>query len=202
MASRGSKILMLSDSVDWTIPATPAAIGADLCAHKIRDRIFADYGPVRLINKGIGGQNSTELLNNTPWNSILAAELVMISVGTNDCPSNVVPVATYEENLRRFIDRVRYRSPDAFIFLFSPTNLSAVTHEPYVEDYRDAAEGIATEKSVGFVDMMDAWLVADNATYLVVDGIHANAPGHQKRYEKAWPIIESEAASFLERMAA
>lgn len=194
---KGGLYLAIGDSVTWCNYES-GATGTDLYATKIADSIRANYGNIKHINKGLGGNDSTELLNNLYWYARMAPDLVTIAIGMNDCASQAIPVATYQSNLSAIIDKLRQKNPNVVIILCAPSGTTSSTRTSYIADYRTAMQTVATSKNVAFCNFTATGGVTDaNAATYTTDGIHPNKTGHTMLYNLLYPVIQNAAANWL-----
>ena len=189
---RGATYLALGDSTTWTQVTT----GADLYPHRLRAAIRAAHGPLQLLNKGIGGATSANLVASLPWLLPIQADLITLCVGMNDSSSLTVSVVNYTANLTTLVDRIQEQNPDAAIILCAPNRTTDANRTPYIADYRAAMAGVATAAGVGYVDFSTAWSAGSDATYLP-DGIHPNTAGHALMHDVLWPYVQTYAADLL-----
>lgn len=185
---KGGLFLALGDSITWTA----ASKGEDLYASRVWKSINTSYSPIRHINKGIGGTNSSRLLSNMRWAAIMKPDLVTIGVGMNDCQSNTVPLTTYNSNLSEVIDFLKVQNPDVHIILCTPSRTNEATRAPNVQAYRDEMASVSIAKNVSLCRFENAFTEGEIAT-LTVDGIHPNSAGHQKLFSVLWPVVQTGA---------
>lgn len=191
---KGGLYLAIGDSTTYTNVTN----GEDLYASKLWRAINSDYGSIRHLNKGVSGNDSSEMVNNLPWLITGKVDLVTIGVGMNDANLNVVSVSSYTDNLKLMIDRLRYFNKDVKIILCSP-NRSNDTNRSTLQQYRDAMSNVATLKSVGLVKFEDAFTDGQISTY-TVDGIHPTSAGHQLLFNMLYPIVQSNASTWLNKL--
>ncbi|MFY0760185.1 SGNH/GDSL hydrolase family protein [Metabacillus dongyingensis] len=191
---KGGVYLAIGDSITWT----GATRGADLYAFRVREAIKTNYAPIRLINKGIGGSDSLDAVRNTTWHSMLDPDLITIGLGMNDAANNVIPVTQYKDNLRKLIDNFRIKNSEVSIVLCTPSRSSEASRSD-LASYRTAMAEVATEKNVGLARFENAFTDGEIATYCP-DGIHPNSAGHQKLYDVLWPVIQSTADKWLNKL--
>ena len=144
---RGATYLALGDSTTWTQVTT----GADLYPHRLRAAIRAAHGPLQLLNKGIGGATSANLVASLPWLLPIPADLITLCVGMNDSASLSVSVVNYTANLTTLVDRMQEQNPAAAIILCAPNRTTDANRTPHIADYRTAMAGVATAAGVGYV---------------------------------------------------
>lgn len=177
---KGGIYLALGDSITWTMPSDSTPSGDNLYASLVWKYINENYQPIRLINKGIGGQTSTEMLQNLRWNSLIEADLITIGIGMNDSSSTVVPVNTYKSNLDSILDSLVLRSPEATIILCTPSRTTEASRVDNIESYRTAMGEVVTTRNSSKIKLCqfeNAWIQDDTGTY-TTDTIHPTTAGH------------------------
>ncbi len=187
--TKGGLYIAIGDSTTWQNYES-GATGQDLYAKKIANSIKSNYGGITHLNKGIGGNTSTEMLSNSFWNCRLEADLVTICIGMNDCANQSVPVATYKSNLETMIDKIRAHKIDTHIILCTIPRTCDVNRTPYIDSYRTGMAEVAVSKSVDICHFENAFTQEQVATY-TSDGIHPNKAGHTLLYNVLWPIVQT-----------
>jgi acyl-CoA thioesterase-1 len=192
---KGGLYVSIGDSTTWDIPSQAGAKGSDLYTFRIWDAINKSYSPIRYINKGLGGNTSSETAQNLRWVSILNPDLVTIGLGMNDAAGATVSTTTYKANLNLIIDTLRLRNPNVVIILCTPNRSSDATRST-LADYRTAMAEVATSKNVGIVRFEDGWTDAQIAAN-TTDGIHPNSTAHGLLFNLAWTVVQSQASTWL-----
>lgn len=186
---KGGLYLAIGDSITWTNNEA-GATGDDIYPWKIYNAIKNNFGPIKYINKGIGGQDSNEMVNNKFWSCNFEPDLVTVAIGMNDCANGYIPVNTYKANLGIIIDRIKERKSDAHIILCTPSRTSDANRIPYIGDYRTAMAEVAVSKNVSICHFENAFAQEDVAAY-TTDGIHPNKAGHALLYSQLWPVVQA-----------
>jgi lysophospholipase L1-like esterase len=188
---KGGLYLAIGDSVTWAPPHV--AKGDDLYAHRIWRTLCSQYGPIRFINKGIGGATSNDLVTNLAWSTAMAPDLVTIGIGLNDSANQQVSTTIYKDNLRKIIDALRLRNPKVHIILCTPSTTTDATRTNNVQAYRTAMSEVSTEKQVGICNFHTAWTTSagDMSANVNADLLHPNSTGHQKLYNLLYPIVQT-----------
>jgi len=198
---KGGIYLSLGSSTTWTGYNVNVLTGANLYCHRLWKYINANYAPIKLINKGIGGTDTNKMLINQYWlYRNLVPDLVTIGVGLNDCANNSIPTATYKANLGIIIDGLRERNPDVVIILCSPNRTSEATRVNNVAAYRTAMSEIAETKNVSYCDFGTAWTQSSGDMAINItdpSGIHPNGVGHGAMYNVLLPVVLNSAADWL-----
>lgn len=206
---------------------TAVRAGAVNYTTQLEERLGTNLPAVRFLNKGVGG-NTTELGRRRFEKDVLAQkpDLVVIQFGINDSTVDVwknppavasrVALATYQENLRYFIEQIRRQGGD--VVLMTPNQLrwkSALILEKYgkppydpndekgfthrLAAYAEAVRKIAKDSSVPLIDMYSFYgeweqVHGRSCSELTSDGIHPNTQGHQCVADALEPLIKAKAA--------
>lgn len=185
---KGGTILYIGDSIGWKSNTTLIK-GTDLFPWKVRDAIRTNYGACRLINKGIGGSFTDNLVNNHQWLLQLdPPDLILISIGTNDCVQGAKPISTFQTDFGITLNRLKIKFPNAHIIYCLPPRTLDPNRSPYIQQFRDA--GIATAQSYGcdICHFESAW--STDAGNIEADNIHPNATGHTALFNVLWPVVQ------------
>ena len=174
---------------------------------------------VDVINSGIGGNNSIDLLERIDKDCLShQPSLTILMVGTNDMNSKkYVPVNDFEKNLRSIVDRILKIKSQLVVMNLLPvyepyllTRHKAEFYQPEGHSGRlaqmnDLIERLAKEytasflnihhlfKQIGNVGLDPSSLIKNEANSNVTDGLHPTADGYRviavALYEK---IIDSK----------
>lgn len=193
---KGGLYLALGDSTVWN-NYEAGAEGSDIYPWKLYNYMKSNYGNIKFLNKGIGGQTSTEMVSNLWWNSNIKADLVTIGIGMNDCVNDVVGTTNFSNNLNTIIDKLRKLNKNVIIILCAPNTTSDSTRTPYIASYRTAMSNVAAAKNVGYCDFSTAF--SNTATY-TTDNIHPNKAGHALIYNILQPIVLNSASTWLNNL--
>jgi lysophospholipase L1-like esterase len=112
---------------------------------------------VEMINSGISGDTSMDGLARLDWGALsYEPDLVTINFGINDCVLGL-GLEEFEMNYVEMVRRIR-ADPNSEILLLSSQPLETPPYDRLVLDYYQAAERVAKEMDVGFVDVHGAWM--------------------------------------------
>lgn len=182
------------DSITWLKNSgTPSmTLGADFYATKIRNYIrTSEIGGCRLLNKGMGGSTSKDMVLNLPWLGSSEADLVTIGIGTNDCINGPVTIADYKINLGKLIDKFRLQNPNVKIILCTPPRTLDTARQAVIQPYRDAMAEVSVSKNTGLCRWENAWLAAADSTNISTDNVHMTPAGHTALYNTLLPVVKS-----------
>ncbi|EKE03671.1 MAG: GDSL-like protein Lipase/Acylhydrolase [uncultured bacterium] len=186
---KGGLYLAIGDSITWCNYES-GATGDDIYTWKIYNSIKSNYGSIKYINKGIGGQDSNEMVSNKFWSCTFEPHLVTVGIGMNDCANGTISTNTYKTNLETIIDTLKSHKNDVHIILCTPSRTSDAARLPYIDDYRTAMAEVAVSKNVSICHFENAFTQEEVATY-TTDGIHPNKAGHTLLYNQLWPIVQT-----------
>jgi lysophospholipase L1-like esterase len=136
-----------------------------------------------IFNKGIGGQDVTEMLERLERDVIARdPDLVIWQAGTNAAIKGM-PLDVFKLKLSTGVDRVKKAGAD--VILMTPQYVPAVLSLPNEDDYVGAMETIARENGVGVFrrfQIMRDWVTGEHmpyAQFMVSDGLHLNDFGQR-----------------------
>lgn len=176
---KGLLMLTIGDSTTWSM-----ASGKGLYSYLAYQEICNTYKQIKYVNKGIGGSTSGNLVSNLgTYSGAFEPDLLLIGVGMNDANSGVSDTTTYKNNLRTLIDWYRRKNPNVHIILITQNTIDVtVGGRTFVQNFRDAMQAIATEKSCDCAHFENSWTTStsDMSTYLNSDKLHPNDTGHTK----------------------
>ncbi|MDX1672579.1 MAG: arylesterase [Balneolaceae bacterium] len=157
----------------------------------IEDKIDSLGWNFEVVNGGLSGETSAGGLRRIDWVMRREIDLFVLELGGNDGLRGIDLKST-RENLKKIIEKVRGKYPDARIFLAGirvPPNLGP----DYTEQFRTMYPEIAEEMDVRLIPLLLEG-VGGNPEMMQGDGIHPNAKGHRKAAEKVWrymrPVLE------------
>jgi lysophospholipase L1-like esterase len=197
---KGGTYLATGDSWTWA-SNTSLTQGSQFYATQIRNAIRQNYGACRLINKGIGGNTSTEMVQNIPWIFNVKADLITIAIGTNDAPNGSVSQTTYQNNLTTIVNAAKQFNPNAIIILCTPGQTLDPSRSPYIQSYRDTMTQVASSFGLPVCHFEQAWDSSQNSTYLESDNIHPNAAGQALIYSLLWSVVQDNASNWLSQLS-
>lgn len=172
------------------------------------DSLFAQMGKHRInlfestlpgydiYNCAAGGWNTDDCVKKSPFIAKLKADVVVISLGTNDAaPYKQLPIEKFIENIPPILEAFK----DSKIVWYLPTpvdpaksdNFGAVIPNEVVKKYHDAAKKVCEEKGVDVIDSFSIFkpMLDSGVTYHNEDGVHY--------IDKAYEIIANELARIL-----
>ncbi len=207
-ATSASTVVAFGDSV--TLGVRPGLVTPE---QTYAAQLEAMLTGVRVINAGVGGNDTTHLLARLDTD-VLARRpnLVVLMVGLNDAayvdPGPVartsprISPGAFRRNLVTLVDRIR--SSGARVLLVTPNPMTRAyayagygyyaTHDinASLEKHREAMLDVARELHCPLVDLYAGWRDRRDLDRLLVDGIHPGVEGHRRIAELLAPVIEEE----------
>jgi lysophospholipase L1-like esterase len=168
-------------------------------AGKHRVKMFEDALPdYDVYNCAVGGWNTNDCVKKAPYISNLKADVVVISLGTNDAaPYKQVPIEKFVDNIPKIFEAFK----DSKIIWYLPTPIDqSKRNEPgkeipneVVKKYHDAAMNVCKKYNIDFIDSFSIFgpMLESGDVYHNEDGVHY--------IDKAYRIIASEVANILNR---
>lgn len=168
----------------------------------ISGRLGVDYpGKYEVINRGIGGNRTTDLLARLKEDVInLRPDILSILIGVNDVWSDIVSqkgvsAALYEKVYKLIIDETLEVLPDVRIIILEPyvlkgsaTELHWDSFEPMLKEHAKVAKRVADRYQLEFIPLQryfDDALHYAPAEHWLRDGVHPTAAGHEL-IARAW----------------
>lgn len=172
------------------------------------DSLFAQAGKHRVVmfedalpgydvyNCAVGGWNTNDCVKKAPYISKLEADVVVISLGTNDAaPYKQVPIDEFVANIPKILEA--FKESEVIWYLPTPIDqtksntFGKVIPNEVVKEYHDAAKKVCEESGIKVINsfaifkpMLDA-----GETYHSEDGVHY--------IDKAYEIIARELSILL-----
>ncbi len=153
---------------------------ADYLPEGFVDLLAARWTGVQVINEGVNGETSEDLLARVGKVRARRPDRVYLMIGTNDCGWEV-PVREYRDNLATLVAALR----PAEVVLITPT--TSVFAKGAIEPYVAAVKEVAAREALPVVDFAAAIRDSDYSW----DGLHWNEEGHRRLAD----LIELEAGA-------
>ena len=141
---------------------------------------------VRIVNAGLSGETSAGLARRMDWVLREPAAAVVIETGANDGLRGL-DTDSLRANLRRIVETVRARQPDARILLVqmeAPPNFGPA----YTASFRRAFADVARETGATLTPFLLEG-VAGVRSLNQGDGIHPNEEGARQAAASLWPAL-------------
>lgn len=171
------------------------------------DSLFGQFGKNRIMkletavpvadvyNCAAGGWDSNDCVKKSPFIAKLNADVIILSLGTNDASSwKLVELAVFKNNLSKIIET--FAGSKIIYFLPPPSDESKQTPDRVranhtTKQYYDTAKRICEEKGVLTINSWDIFMpmLERGEVYHIEDGTHLD--------EHAYDIVISEIANML-----
>lgn len=149
-------------------------------------------------NCAVGGWNTNDCVKKAPYIAKLKADVVVISLGTNDAaPYKQVPIDEFIDNIPKIIRSFE----GSTIIWYLPTPIDQTKSKTFgkeipnsvVKQYHDAAKKICEDLGVGIIDSFSIFMpmLEAGVTYHSDDGVHY--------IDKAYEIIAKELSRLLKQ---
>ncbi len=159
-------------------------------------------GDIRVVNRGIAGITSDEVLEYIDLIACGKPQKLFIMIGINDFAT---PEIT-EPNIRAMIDVMQRESPKTEIYIQSVLPTNRAERSAYVEPWNEQLKALCKKKGVTYIDVWskviksatDHGLKADYTT----DNLHMNGPGYREwtrgfeQYTGLKPVYAEGAATY------
>jgi acyl-CoA thioesterase I len=142
--------------------------------------------PFEVVNAGVSGETTTDLLRRLDWLMRGTFDVVVVESGANDGLRGT-PVATVRENLRTILSRIRSAHPKAKVVLVqmeAPPNLGPEYTTAFHQMYGEVAKATGATLMPFLLDG-----VAGDRTLNQADGIHPNQRGEHIVAENVWRTV-------------
>ncbi len=168
-----------SSSTEGVGASTPAAAYPSVLERELDGLLPAVK--VVVLNRGIGGEDSDDMMRRLP--AILAErpDLVIWQTGSND-PLRDVPLERFDGQTRAGIAAIRAAGSD--VMLMEPQLCRRLAARPGADRFRDAVRSIGAEMGVPVIrrfELMQSWLdrgLLTPAQMLSADGLHMADAGY------------------------
>lgn len=184
------KMLQLGDSVTvGSVGAIGSFTGSDIFPWQVRDSLLDSGCDIRLINKGLGGKNSTDLENYRLARGVdVPAHLVLYSMGINDVGGGTFNEATYRANVTAMIQHTKRMYGRRVFVLLGPSPVYQTARHDNLELLRAAAADLVSDlgdNRVFYYNMGESFDRLDTSFYSSTDlserptdMVHPNKAGH------------------------
>lgn len=160
---------------------------------KMFESILDNYD---IYNCAVGGWDTNDCVEKSPYISKLKPDVLVISLGTNDAaPWKQVPLEQFKENIPKIFEAFS----DSRIIYFLPPPVDEVKIAKTdakrsikgIKEYHDAAKALCESHTVSYIDSFRVFkpLMDNGQEYHIEDGVHFN--------DFAYEIIAKELAGIL-----
>lgn len=154
--------------------------------------IKQDLKEVEVINKGISGNRTLELLDRWQKDTLdVNPDILTILIGINEVWHHFrfqkyITKETYYETYRKLIQKAKINNPSIKILIIEPFVFKCGFYEapwmPFLNDLQVLARRISNEYNLPFVPMqsiLDGYLDTYQPEAILGDGVHPTELGHQ-----------------------
>lgn len=136
-----------------------------------------------IINTGISGHRTTNLLNDFDWRiGRYQPDIVSIMIGTNDCVAKEQGLSNYRADLLELVKRIRDLGAVPILQTANPADPEHPSNREWLPQYMDVMRAVAKAQNVILVDQYAYWEehCANREAMLawLNDPIHPNGVGH------------------------
>ena len=160
-----------------------------------------DLDDITVYNSGISGDNTELLLERFDFEcKVREPKVIIFSIGINDAmyindKSNpLVSLEKFNENLNKLVNQAKVYSQKIILMGIYEVEESKTTPIPWettiffknenVEEYDEVIRNIAFENNLIYVKLSDLIKTTD-----LYDGLHPNAKGHEKIFQKVKSVL-------------
>ena len=176
-------ILTLGDSLTAGLGVDPADNYPAQLQQKLHDAGYANY---RVINAGVSGATTADLVSSLPWSLQNQPEIVILVIGANDMFRGV-PVAEIAKNLRTIIQQLQTAKIPHIILggMLASRGLGP----EYVREFDGLYPKLATESHITLMPFFLAGVALDPKLNQA-DGIHPTRAGYTIIVDNLWQYVE------------
>lgn len=185
--SAAQQVLFIGTSLTAGLGLNPDSAYPQL----IQQKIDSANLPFEVVNAGVSGETTTDLLRRLAWLMGGNFDVVVVETGANDGLRGT-PVATVRENLRTILTRIRAAHPSAKVILVqmeAPPNLGPA----YTAGFHQMYAQVAKETGATLMPFLLNGVAGDRSLNQA-DGIHPNQRGEHIVAGNVWrtlgPVLE------------
>jgi len=197
-----ANILIFGDSTTWGAWDIGGGWVQKLRQYVDEKRITKPGKETYVYNLGVSGDTTEDLIERFEYEakSRLSKEetIIIFNIGLNDSQflndreSQRIEIKDFEENLKALINIARNFSKKIIFLGLNPVDEKKVDPMPWspdksykqelVKKFNKSIKEVCKRNSTGFIDLFQR-LVKEGHKYLLEDGAHPNAEGHQRIFE-------------------
>lgn len=145
------------------------------------------YNNIEIINGGLSGETSAGGLRRIDWMLRRPVDIFVLELGGNDGLRGLALDQT-KHNLDAIIEKVKAKNPNTKVIIAGmqvPPNLGIEYTKQFKSVYPELAE---KHNAILIPFLMEG--VGGTETFMLNDGIHPNAEGHERIANLVWPYLE------------
>jgi len=151
---------------------------------RLEARLRSEGYEFRVVNAGVSGDTTAGGLRRVDWVLRAKPEIVVVALGANDGLRGQSPSAM-RANLETIIARLTARGARVLLAgMRMPPNYGAEYTREFAAIYPD----VARRTRVALMPFLLEGVAAD-PRFLLADGLHPNAAGHQIIADRLWPYL-------------
>lgn len=203
-------VVALGDSVTTGVRRDGSVLADQTFVAVLERELRKTYPDARVINSGIGGNTSIQMLARLDKDVLSHhPQVTLVMTGLNDAeyidPGAVlrdtprVALNDFADKLRQIISRVR--AAGGKVLLLTPNPMTG--KYPYaslgyykehdvnsaLDIYAASVRSVARETNTDLVDVYAAWIHIPDYERLLLDGVHPNVEGHRRLAELILPRL-------------
>jgi lysophospholipase L1-like esterase len=195
-----ARILCIGDSITWGAYDLEMGGWVSRLRHALDAEDVDDLENARAVyNLGIGGDKVSDALARfdveVEARNRYGIDAIILALGTNDSPHDTnpqgTPIGEFEKQFRELVAKAQ--TAVSQIVVVGPANVNDDHPATYdwsndgIRPYAEVVEKVARENDLPFVNLFG---VIDKE-YFQLDGIHPNADGHKKMYQKIKAVLDA-----------
>jgi lysophospholipase L1-like esterase len=203
-------VVALGDSVTRGVRRDGSVLADQTFVALLESELRKTYQDARVINSGIGGDTSSQMLARLDRDVLSHhPQVTLVMTGLNDAeyidPGGVVrhepriSLDVFADKLRQIIKRVRNAGGQVLLLTPNPmTGRYPYSSQGYykehdvnsaLDSYAASVRGVARETHTDLVDIFAAWIHIPDYERLLTDGVHPNREGHRRLAELILPSL-------------
>lgn len=174
------------------------------------DSLFANISKTELLslesrlpdydvyNFAVGGWNTSDCLKKAAFIATLKPDILMLSVGSNDCaPWKQVDIKVYEDNIKGIFKI--FSGTKMIYFLPPPINETVFINDAkrkglnnsVVKSYHDSAKRLCEDNQITFLDSWKVFktLMDKGEDYHISDGLHFSKTGYEILFDELATLV-------------
>ena len=203
-------VVALGDSVTAGVRRDGSVLADQTFVALLESDLRKTYSDARVINSGIGGNTSSQMLTRLDQDVLSHhPQVTLVMTGLNDAeyidPGGVlrdeprIPLNLFVDKLRQIIRRVRDAGGQVLLLTPNPmTRHYLYASQGYykehdinsaLESYAASVRSVALETHTDLVDVYAAWINLPDYERFLPDGVHPNREGHRRIAELILPRL-------------
>ena len=165
----------ITQGAKWTVGARPFS---EIFSERIRWELSRPHDLV--INSGVSGNRTPDLLNDFDWRvAHLHPDVVFVMFGMNDCTAATAGEAAFRDHIQEIVTRIRQLG--AIPILETTNPILGDPHRDTLATYNEITRQVAAKDHTILVDNWSYWQqhrTAEDLHEWMANAVHPNAQGH------------------------